>query len=201
MTSNFTLLRFSTLYSSPLWRTDTIVFAKLNKPPPSQIAPRLWPKSEQNNTFAKTVFTRKSTPTLICLLRVLIANCFINAFDWLVASRPLKLFPRRGSVARNWHGISTTERKGKDGPLSLFPPYHSPEPVYYAFPLTTEDESSLEDIYMYIGDKYYSLSEPLVVRVLSNETITVCFIFIFSVLWQGNRLDDQHYKLSNAMVR
>ena len=34
MTSNFLYLSFSTLYYSSLWRTDTIVFAKLNIPPP-----------------------------------------------------------------------------------------------------------------------------------------------------------------------
>ena len=71
MTSNFMLLRFSTLYSSPLWRTDTIVFAKLNKrPPPLSNSPSSLlstpsnmfeinslpggkSKSEQNNTFVK----------------------------------------------------------------------------------------------------------------------------------------------------
>ena len=34
-TSNFLYLSFSTLNSSSLWRTDTIVFAKLVKPPVS----------------------------------------------------------------------------------------------------------------------------------------------------------------------
>ena len=33
MTSNFLYLSLSTLNSSSLWRTDTIVFAKLVKPP------------------------------------------------------------------------------------------------------------------------------------------------------------------------
>ena len=33
MTSNFLYLSFSNLYSSSLWWTDTIVFAKSNKPP------------------------------------------------------------------------------------------------------------------------------------------------------------------------
>ena len=33
-TSNVLYLNFSTLHSSSLWRTDTIFFAKLNKPPP-----------------------------------------------------------------------------------------------------------------------------------------------------------------------
>ena len=34
----FMILGFSTLYSSPLWRTDTIVFAKLHKLPlPSSV--------------------------------------------------------------------------------------------------------------------------------------------------------------------
>ena len=33
-TSNVLYLSFSTLHSSSLWRTDTIFFAKLNKPPP-----------------------------------------------------------------------------------------------------------------------------------------------------------------------
>ena len=33
MTSNFLYLSFSTLYSSSLWRTDTIVFSKLSQPP------------------------------------------------------------------------------------------------------------------------------------------------------------------------
>ena len=37
MTSNFLYLYFSTLYSTFLWRTDTITFAKSNKPPTSQI--------------------------------------------------------------------------------------------------------------------------------------------------------------------
>ena len=32
MTLNFLFLSLSTFYSSSLWRTDTIVFAKLNKP-------------------------------------------------------------------------------------------------------------------------------------------------------------------------
>ena len=32
MTLNFLHLSLSTFYSSSLWRTDTIVFAKLNKP-------------------------------------------------------------------------------------------------------------------------------------------------------------------------
>ena len=32
MTSNFLNLNFSTLYSSSLWRTDTILWVKLNKP-------------------------------------------------------------------------------------------------------------------------------------------------------------------------
>ena len=33
MASNFLYLSFSTLFSSSLWRTDTIVFGELNKPP------------------------------------------------------------------------------------------------------------------------------------------------------------------------
>ena len=33
MISNFLYLSFSSFYSSSLWRTDTFVFAKLNKPP------------------------------------------------------------------------------------------------------------------------------------------------------------------------
>ena len=33
MTSNFLYLSFFTLYSSFLWRTNTLVFAKLKKPP------------------------------------------------------------------------------------------------------------------------------------------------------------------------
>ena len=43
MISNFLYFSFSTLYSSSLWRTDTVVFAKwnklplLNKPPPASI--------------------------------------------------------------------------------------------------------------------------------------------------------------------
>ena len=32
MTQNFLHLSFSTLYSSSLWRTDTIIVSKLNKP-------------------------------------------------------------------------------------------------------------------------------------------------------------------------
>ena len=35
MTSNVLYLSFSTLYSSSLWRTDSIVFSRLNKPPVS----------------------------------------------------------------------------------------------------------------------------------------------------------------------
>ena len=38
MTSNFLYLSFSTLYSSSLWRNDTIVWAKFNMHP-SQISP------------------------------------------------------------------------------------------------------------------------------------------------------------------
>ena len=34
MTENLLYLSFSTLYSSSLWRTDTIVVSKLNKPLP-----------------------------------------------------------------------------------------------------------------------------------------------------------------------
>ena len=38
MTENLLYLSFSTLYSSSLWRTDTIVVSKLNKPlPPPQM--------------------------------------------------------------------------------------------------------------------------------------------------------------------
>ena len=42
MTSNFLYLSFSTLYSSSLWRTDTILWAKLNKPPISIKLPLKW---------------------------------------------------------------------------------------------------------------------------------------------------------------
>ena len=38
MTSNFLYLSLSTLNSSSLWRTDTIVFAKLDKPPRSLLS-------------------------------------------------------------------------------------------------------------------------------------------------------------------
>ena len=41
-TSNLLYLNFSTLYHSSLWRTDTIVFAKLNKPSLSNKPPRLY---------------------------------------------------------------------------------------------------------------------------------------------------------------
>ena len=34
MTSNFLFLSFSTLHSRSLWRTDTTIVAKFNKPPP-----------------------------------------------------------------------------------------------------------------------------------------------------------------------
>ena len=39
MTSNLLYLSFSSFYSSSLWRTDTIVFAKLNKLPLSRKHP------------------------------------------------------------------------------------------------------------------------------------------------------------------
>ena len=39
MTYNVLYLSFAISYSSPLWRTDTIVFSKLNRPP-SQISPQ-----------------------------------------------------------------------------------------------------------------------------------------------------------------
>ena len=44
MTQNFLYLSFSTLYSSSLWRTDTIIVSKLSKPllsnkPPSLLSP------------------------------------------------------------------------------------------------------------------------------------------------------------------
>ena len=39
MTSNFLYLSFSTLYSSSLWRTDTILWAKLNNPHPLKQLP------------------------------------------------------------------------------------------------------------------------------------------------------------------
>ena len=35
---NFLYFSFSTLYSNSLWRTNTIVVSKLNKPPPFQIS-------------------------------------------------------------------------------------------------------------------------------------------------------------------
>ena len=35
--SNFLYLRFSTLHSSSLWRTDTAIFAKLTPPPPPSL--------------------------------------------------------------------------------------------------------------------------------------------------------------------
>ena len=41
MTSNFLHLSFSTLNSSCLWRTDTIIFAKLSKTPNLYEAPPL----------------------------------------------------------------------------------------------------------------------------------------------------------------
>ena len=40
MTSNFFYLSFTTLYSSSLWRTDTIVVSQLNTPPLSNKPPR-----------------------------------------------------------------------------------------------------------------------------------------------------------------
>ena len=46
MTSNFLYLSFSTFYSSSLWRTDTIVFSKLNKPPTSIKSPLKWVRNE-----------------------------------------------------------------------------------------------------------------------------------------------------------
>ena len=58
MTSNFLYLNFSTLYSSSLWRTDTIVFAKLNTlhpfkypPPRSLLSPPLSNVFEINEPF------------------------------------------------------------------------------------------------------------------------------------------------------
>ena len=39
MTENILYLSFSTLYSSSLWRTDTIAISKLNKPPPLKKSP------------------------------------------------------------------------------------------------------------------------------------------------------------------
>ena len=41
MTSNFLYVSFSTLYSSTLWRTDTIVVSKLSQPP-SLICPLIY---------------------------------------------------------------------------------------------------------------------------------------------------------------
>ena len=41
MISNFLYLSFSSFYSSSLWRTDTFVFAKLNKPPSQVSIPSL----------------------------------------------------------------------------------------------------------------------------------------------------------------
>ena len=48
MTSEILYLSFSTLYSSSLWRTDTIVRAKFNKPPPSLLTP---PSPHKKNMF------------------------------------------------------------------------------------------------------------------------------------------------------
>ena len=42
MTSNFLYLSFSTLHSRSLWKTDTTIFTKLNKPPLSNKPPRLY---------------------------------------------------------------------------------------------------------------------------------------------------------------
>ena len=42
MTSNFLYLSFSTLYSSSLWRTDTILWAKLITPALSNNSPHLY---------------------------------------------------------------------------------------------------------------------------------------------------------------
>ena len=44
-TSNFLYLSFSTFYSSALWRTDTTVFAKLNKLPPPAVPSQISPLS------------------------------------------------------------------------------------------------------------------------------------------------------------
>ena len=41
MTQNFLYLSFSTLYSSSLWRTDTLIISKLNKPSLSNKPPSL----------------------------------------------------------------------------------------------------------------------------------------------------------------
>ena len=47
MTSNLSYLSFSTLYSSSLWRNDTFVFSKLNKPPISIKLPLKWAWNKQ----------------------------------------------------------------------------------------------------------------------------------------------------------
>ena len=62
MTPNFLYLSFSTLNSSSLWRTDTIVFAKLVKPPVSIKPPlkRVWNKQAPprgvNRGFTKFIY-------------------------------------------------------------------------------------------------------------------------------------------------
>ena len=60
----------STLYSSSLWRTDTTIFPKFNKPPPFQISiPLSLLSPPQNNVFEKNkprgVFNRGFTRKLL----------------------------------------------------------------------------------------------------------------------------------------
>ena len=58
ITFNFLYLSFSTLYSSALWRTDTIIFAKLNKSPLSNNPP---PPSPSGFEINKWGLNRKFT--------------------------------------------------------------------------------------------------------------------------------------------
>ena len=64
MTSNLLYLSFSTLYSSSSWRTDTIVFAKLNKRPPPP------PLHKRASSQLSPPPPPTTTPPQICLKKI-----------------------------------------------------------------------------------------------------------------------------------
>ena len=84
MTSNFLYLSFSTLYSSSLWRTDTIVFAKLNTPPvPRKPTPNVFEIIPPPPPLQKRIYgILAECPTSACRVAF-----YLNANLWNIKCR------------------------------------------------------------------------------------------------------------------
>ena len=88
MTSNFLCLSFSTLHSSSLWRTDTIVWAKLNKPSISiSLLSNVFEIIEDLRYYS-SIYANLSFSNLSCLtsVKMWVILCFISILNFFVFS-------------------------------------------------------------------------------------------------------------------